>query len=150
MLRQWSLKDLASDPGPHRPTSHVWLRPLPHLCQAASIPYKLRTRRLRHKVTARACGIMYNVEQGTYWTLGFQVCSRIFLKKIVYLLLAELGLCCCSWVFSSCSEWATLLLCVGFSLLWLLLSWSMNTAPAVAPMSCGIFLDQAANPRLLH
>ena len=28
-----------------------------------------------------------------------------FLKFIYYLFLAVLGLCCCTWAFSSCGEW---------------------------------------------
>ena len=33
-------------------------------------------------------------------------------KKIIYLFLAELGLCCCTWAFSSCGEWELLFIAV--------------------------------------
>ena len=39
----------------------------------------------------------------------------------LYLFLAALGLCCCTWAFSSCSERGySSLWCTGFSLRWLL------------------------------
>ena len=46
----------------------------------------------------------------------------------VYLFMAPLGLCCCTWTFSGCSQQgATLYLqCAGFSLQWLLLFWSVG------------------------
>ena len=57
------------------------------------------------------------------------ICS--FLKILfVYLFLAALGLCCCAWAFSSCSEsgWGySSLRCTGFSLRWLLLLWSTGS-----------------------
>ena len=28
-----------------------------------------------------------------------------FFNRFIYLFLAALGLCCCSWAFSSCGEW---------------------------------------------
>ena len=31
---------------------------------------------------------------------------------IIYLFLAVLGLCCCAWAFSSCSEWGRLFVAV--------------------------------------
>ena len=40
----------------------------------------------------------------------------LFLKKLIYLFiylfLAALGLCCCTWAFSSCSEWGLLFVAV--------------------------------------
>ena len=54
-----------------------------------------------------------------------------FLKFIyfIYLFLAALGLCCCTWAFSSCSHSGgySSLWCVGFSLRWLLLLRSTGT-----------------------
>ena len=58
----------------------------------------------------------------------------------IYLFLAALGLHCCTWAFSSCSEWGggySLLWCTGFSLRWLLLLWSMGSRHADFS-SCGM------------
>ena len=68
---------------------------------------------------------------------------------------ATLGLCCCAQAFSSCSESGLLFLgCVGFSLWWLLLSWSAGSEVVAHRLSCsvagGIFLDQRLNPCSLH
>ena len=114
MLRQRSLKDLASDPGPHRPIScvirdHCFISPRQH-----PLPHKLRTRRLCHKVTGEGlCGIMH-VENMVH--TGHLRSSKsvplLFKKLFIYLLLAELGLCCCSWAFSSCSKWGLLFVVV--------------------------------------
>ena len=49
-----------------------------------------------------------------------QICDRysqqdffLFLKnKFMYLILAVLGLRCCAWAFSSCSEWGLLFIAV--------------------------------------
>ena len=35
-----------------------------------------------------------------------------FFKFIYYLYLVALGLCCCAWAFSSCSEWGSLFVAV--------------------------------------
>ena len=65
-----------------------------------------------------------------------------FLNIIFYLFLffslAALGLCCCTWTFSSCSERGgySLLQCSGFSLRWLVLLWSMGSRCA-GFNSCG-------------
>ena len=38
----------------------------------------------------------------------------LFFKKfIIYLFLAVLGLCCCTWAFSSCSDWGLLTVVVS-------------------------------------
>ena len=52
-----------------------------------------------------------------------------FFKKLlsIYLLLAVLGLCCCTWIFSSCREWGQLSSCSGFSFPWLLSFQSMGS-----------------------
>ena len=67
--------------------------------------------------------------------------------------MAALGLHCCVWAFSSCSEWGLLSLwCVGVSLWWLLFLQSMGTrvcrlqlllCPRLScSKECGTFLDQ--------
>ena len=38
------------------------------------------------------------------------ICVLIYL--FIYLYLAALGLCCCAWAFSSCSEWGLLFIVV--------------------------------------
>ena len=40
-----------------------------------------------------------------------------FFFKIIYLFLAALGLCCCTWAFSSCSERGLLFVAVGMLLI---------------------------------
>ena len=67
-----------------------------------------------------------------------------FFKKI-YLILAMLGLHCCVWAFSSCSEWGLLSSCGTWALM------ACGTLVAVAhglsdSSACGIFLDQGLNP----
>ena len=45
--------------------------------------------------------------------LYFYFCaSTILVFKKIYLFLAALGLCCCAWAFSSCSEWGLLFIAV--------------------------------------
>ena len=36
----------------------------------------------------------------------------IFKNVFIYLFLTVLGLCCCAWIFSSCSDWGLLSSCV--------------------------------------
>ena len=63
----------------------------------------------------------------------------VFLKNLfIYLFLAALGLCCCAWAFSSCSEQGLLfpVRCTGFSLRWLLLLRSTGSRYA-GFSSCG-------------
>ena len=91
------------------------------------------------------------------------------LLKTFYLFLAALGLCCCVWAFSTCGEWGPLCRvnalashCGGFSCCraqaWGLASFSSCSTWAqylwhtglVAPVACGIFLDQGSNPCPLH
>ena len=79
----------------------------------------------------------------------------------IYLLLAALGLCCCTRAFSSCRVRASLpLWCTGFLLQWLLLLQSMCSRASVVavhglsscvthrlscPVACVILLDQGSN-----
>ena len=76
----------------------------------------------------------------------------------MYLLLAVLGPCCCTWAFSSCIEQGCCFLwCMG-SLLWPLVAEHRlsSTGSVMAahwlscPMACGIFPDQGSNPCPLH
>ena len=91
------------------------------------------------------------------------------LLKTFYLFLAALGLCCCAWAFSTCGEWGPLSRfnalashCGGFSCcraqarglagfsscsMWAQYLWHTGL---VAPVACGIFLDQGSNPCPLH
>ena len=39
-------------------------------------------------------------------------CLFVCLTTLFYLFLAALGLCCCVWDFSSCSEWGLLFIAV--------------------------------------
>ena len=75
--------------------------------------------------------------------------------------MAALGLCCCAWAFSSCSEWGLLLgcgvrasHCSGFSCCGaralgvrasVVVSYRLSCSAA-----CGIFPDQGLNPCPLH
>ena len=84
-----------------------------------------------------------------------------FKNKKNYLFSAPLGLCCCAWAFSSCSEQG-LLFTVVHSLLIRVASFALEhglqstLAPVVGAhrlsclMVCGIFLEQGLNPCLLH
>ena len=96
-----------------------------------------------------------------------------FLKIFVYLFLAVLDLCCCTWAFSSCRElgltlqsgsWAAC--CGGFSCCeaWALGHAGFRSCSPLAPkhrllvvahrLHCpvahGVFPGQGSNPRLLH
>ena len=68
------------------------------------------------------------------------------LNEFIYLFLAALGLCCCTWAFSSCGEQGLLFLVVraGFSLRWFLLLRSTGSRH-VGFSSCG---TQALERRL--
>ena len=41
-----------------------------------------------------------------------QICSVLFLKIYLFSVLTVVGLCCCAWVFSSCSGWGLLFVVV--------------------------------------
>ena len=94
-------------------------------------------------------------------SLSFQflcIYYRVLKNKFylfIYLFLAELGLCCCMWAFSSCGEWGLLFVAEhglqahGLQQLW-------HTGSAVVAhrlscsMACGIFPDKSWNPCPLH
>ena len=75
-----------------------------------------------------------------------------------FFFLAALGLGCCKWAFSGCSEWASL------AVVSLVAELSSRVLPSVVtaqdsvvvvyqlscPAACGIFLDQGSNPCPLH
>ena len=72
----------------------------------------------------------------------YQLSGFLNLFYLIIYLLAALGLCCCAQAFSSCSEWGySLLRCMGFSLQWLLLLWSMGSRHA-GFSSCGTQAQQ--------
>ena len=63
--------------------------------------------------------------------------NRIDVLFFIYLFLAALGLLCCTWAFSSCSERGLLFVAVCRLLMWwLLLLWSMGSR-CVGFTSCG-------------
>ena len=65
----------------------------------------------------------YTVGPGAWITnTNMKLQLLLFFFFLIYLFLTELGLCCCPWDFSSCSDQG--LLC---SLLWLLLLWSTSS-----------------------
>ena len=73
---------------------------------------------------------------------------------IFFLLLAVLGLCCCTWAFSSCGKWGPFSSgSAGFSLWWLLLLQSISIAVThglSCSVACGVFLDRGLNLHPLH
>ena len=73
----------------------------------------------------------------------------IFFKCLfIYLFLAALGLCCCTWAFSSCGEQGLLFLVVRGLLIAvasLVVEHRLSCSAA-----CGIFPDQGSNPCPLH
>ena len=70
--------------------------------------------------------------------------------------MTALGLCCCTQAFSSCATGpgSSLVACAGFSLWWLLLSWSTDSracwlsswVAGSVPAACANFLHQGSNP----
>lgn len=80
---------------------------------------------------------------------------NFYFKKII-LFLAALGLHCCMWAFSSCSEEGLFFVMAKYSFLswWLLLLGSTGSGVLVHGLSCltsyGIFLDQGAKLCPLH
>ena len=74
------------------------------------------------------------------------------LKKIVYLLMATLGLCCYTQAFSNCGVWTSH--CSGFSYC---RAWTLGVQALVVvvhefrcSLACEIFLDQRLNTCPLH
>ena len=64
----------------------------------------------------------------TFWNFLFHE-YFLFLKKCIYLFLAVLGLCYCAGFSLVVASGAALQLwCMGFSLRWLLLLWSMDSS----------------------
>ena len=109
--------------------------------------------------------------------LIFKFFKNLFI--FIYLFLAVLGLCCCAWAFSSCSEQGLLFLGVcgpllavaslvaehrlqahGLQQLWcagsVVVACGLQSSSSVVvhglscSAACGIFLDQGSNPRPLH
>ena len=73
----------------------------------------------------------------------------------MYLFLSELGLHCCVWAFSYCSEWGILFSCSMQISLVVMRGSRVHDSVVVAyrlgcPTACGIFLDQGLNPCPLH
>ena len=75
------------------------------------------------------------------------ICVVSVLHSFIYLFLAILGLCCCSWAFSSC-EWGLLSGCgvqaPGER------AQRLEHVGLVAPEAGGISPDQGSNPCTLH
>ena len=122
VLRQWSLKDLASDPGPHRPTSCVAREHCFISARQHPLPYKLRTRRLCHKATGKGlCGIMHVENMVHTGHLRSSKSVPVFFKKLfIYFLLSwvcvaalGLSLVAASGAILRCSAWDSH--CCGFS-----------------------------------
>ena len=63
---------------------------------------------------------------------------RLFKNKFINLFLAVLGLCCCVWAFSSCSEWGLLFVVARRLLIWWLLLLQSMGSRHVVFSSCGM------------
>ena len=108
-----------------------------------------------------------------FFLISLPIHSLVSLFKKIYLFLAALGLRCCAWAFSSCSEWGLLFVavCGLLSLRWLLLLQSRGSrcagfsscgiralelrlsscgTQASLLIACGIFPDRGSNPCPLH
>ena len=66
--------------------------------------------------------------------------------------LAEMGLCCCTWAFSSCSAWTLIVVAFLVAEHVLLGTWASVVVVygLNCPASCGIFPDQVLNLCFLH
>ena len=84
----------------------------------------------------------------------------LFVYLFIYLFLAALGLCCCVWAFSSCSQRGLLFVgarashCSGFSCCGARALGAPASVVVARRLSCsaacGIFPDQGSNPCPLH
>ena len=104
--------------------------------------------------------MLYYIQRNVFF-LNFQ-----FLKIFWNLFLAVLGLCCCAWAFSSCSERGLLFVAVCRLLIVMASlvaehrlqvrrlrscgSRALERRLSSCFVACGIFLDQGSNPCPLH
>ena len=58
------------------------------------------------------CLLSFNFCQSDRFLKSHFLKINLFIYLFIYLSLAALGLCCCAWAFSSCSEWGLLFVAV--------------------------------------